>query len=37
MRVGVQGEPTNWVVDMGADITIINSPMFKRVAAVARL
>ena len=36
MRVGVQGVPMNGVVDAGADI-IINGPMFKRVAAVARL
>ena len=37
VRVGVQGVPMNGVVDTGADITIINGPMFKWVAAVARL
>ena len=37
VRVGVQGVPMNGVVDTGADITIINGPMFKRVAAAARL
>ena len=35
--VGVQGVPICGVVDTGADITIINGPMFKWVAAVARL
>ena len=37
VRVNVQGVPMLGVVDTGADITIINGPMFKRVAAVARL
>ena len=37
VRMGVQGVPMCGVVDTGADITIINGPMFKRVAAVARL
>ena len=37
VRVGVQGVPMNGVVDTGAGITIINGPMFKRVAPVARL
>ena len=36
-KVSVQGVPMLGVVDTGADISIINGSMFKRVAAVARL
>ena len=36
-KVSVQGVPMLGVVDTGADISIINGPMFKRVATVARL
>ena len=37
MKVDVQGVPMRGVVNTAAGITIINGPMFKRVAAVARL
>ena len=37
VKVDVQGLHMYGVVDTGADNTIINGPMFKRVAAVARL
>lgn len=36
-QVEVQGVPANGIIDSGADITIIDGDLFRRVAAVARL
>ena len=36
-KVCVQGVPMYGLIDSGADITIIGSTMFKKVAATARL
>ena len=36
-RVHIQGVPAYGLIDSGADITIMGSKLFKRVAAVARL
>ena len=37
VNVDVQGVPMYGVVDTGADVTIINDPMYKWVAALDRL
>ncbi len=37
VKVTVAGVPIHGIVDSGADITILSSEMFKRVAAVAKL
>jgi hypothetical protein len=36
-RVSIQGVPAYGIVDSGADITILGSELFKKVAAVAKL
>ena len=36
-RVNIQGVPAYGIVDSGADITILGSELFKKVAAVAKL
>ena len=37
VKVEIQGVPAEGVIDSGADITIIEGELFKKVAAVARL
>ena len=35
--VMVQGFPVEGIIDSGADITIVNGDLFKKIAAAARL